>query len=139
MAIARYLADKSAIARLHHPLVRAQLVPLIEAGLIASCTLVDLEVLFSTRTADDYATVSRERRGFERLDIDQVDWDRAAAVQAELAACGRTRAVGIPDLLLSAVAERHRVTLLHYDRDFESVADITGQETVWIVPAGSVP
>lgn len=50
-----------------------------------------------------------------------------------------TRAVGIPDLLIAAVARRHGVTVLHYDRDFELVATVTGQPTEWVVPSGSVP
>jgi predicted nucleic acid-binding protein len=139
VAIARFLADKSAHARLHHPAVQQRLVPLIEGGLVATCTLVDLEILFSTRTAKEHAAVRRELSAFERLDIEQADWDRAIEVQSALATKGRTRAVGIPDLLLAAVAERHRVTLLHYDRDFDVIAEVTGQAALWIVPAGSVP
>ena len=139
MAVARYLADKSAHARLHHPAVQQRLLPLIESGLVASCTLVDLEILFSTRTAKEYDGVRRELSGFERLDIEQADWDRAVEVQSALAATGRTRAVGIPDLLLAAVAERHRVSVLHYDRDFDVIASVTGQAALWVVPAGSAP
>ena len=139
MAVARYLADKSALARLHLPIVQARLLPLVESGLVATCTLVDLEILFSTRTKTEYAEVRAERRGFEQLDIEQTDWDRAADVQALLAAQGRTRAAGIPDLLLAAVAERHRVILLHYDHDFDVVAAVTAQPAEWVVRRGSVP
>lgn len=139
MAVAHYVADTSAIARLKLPTVNQRLGKLIERGLVASCTLVDLEVLFSTRTHREYVDVRRRRAGFEQLDIEQVDWDRARDVQAELARTSRTRAVGIPDLLLAATAERHRVHLLHYDRDFDVIAGITGQPADWIVPPGSVP
>ena len=139
MAVAHYVADTSAITRLQLPTVNQRLGQLIEQGLVASCTLVDLEMLFSTRTHREYVDVRRERAGFEQLDIEQVDWDRARDVQAELARTGRTRAVGIPDLLLAATAERHRVTLLHYDRDFDVIAGVTQQPTEWIVPPGSVP
>ncbi|MDX6200318.1 MAG: hypothetical protein QOJ79_3469 [Actinomycetota bacterium] len=138
MAVARYLADKSATARLHQPAVQARLAPLVEAGLVATCSLVDLELGFSTRNRKEYDELRRERAGFERLDIDQADWDRAYDVQSQLAGTGRTRAVGIADLVLAAVAERHRVTLLHYDRDFAFIADTTSQPTEWVVPSGSV-
>ena len=67
------------------------------------------------------------------------DWQRALQVQAALADAGRWRAVGLADLVTAAVAERHRVTVLHYDGDFDSVAAVTGQATEWVVPAGSVP
>jgi predicted nucleic acid-binding protein len=139
VAVATYLADKSAIARSHLLAVHERLGPLIAKGLVASCTLIDLEVLFSTRTKREYDEVRRRRAGLEQLDMEQVDWDRAGQVQAELARTGRTRAVGIPDLLLAATAERHRVSLLHYDHDFDVIAGVTGQPTEWVVPAGSVP
>jgi predicted nucleic acid-binding protein len=55
-----------------------------------------------------------------------------------LARRGRHRAAGLPDLLQAAVAERHAVTLLHYDSDFDLIAAVTGQPMQWVVPRGSV-
>jgi predicted nucleic acid-binding protein len=139
VAVAQYLADKSAYARLHLPPVYDRLAPLIERGLVATCSLVDLEILFSTRTAADYDAVLVERSALERLETSQADWDRAVNVQRQLVRKGRLRAVSLPDLVISAVAERHRVTLLHYDHDFEYVGEITGQGMEWVQPPGSVP
>jgi predicted nucleic acid-binding protein len=33
------------------------------------------------------------------------------------------RSVPLPDLLIAAVAERHRVTILHYDADYDTCFD----------------
>lgn len=139
MAVAAFVADKSAYARLHQPIVFAQLAPLIERGLVATCSMVDLEILYSCRSPSEYDAVWFERAGLERLDIRQPDWDRALHVQHELAGASRHRAAAIPDLLIAAVAERHDVTVLHYDRDFDRIAAVTGQPAQWIVPAGAVP
>ena len=139
MAVATYLVDKSAYARGHHPLVRARLEPLILHGRVATCSLVDLELAFSTRTATEHSALLLERRGFEPLVTEQADWDRALVVQSELARRGQTRAVGLPDLLLGAVAERHRVTVLHYDDDFDLLSAVTGQPVEWVVAQGAVP
>jgi len=49
------------------------------------------------------------------------------------------RAVGFPDLLVAAVAERERVTVLHYDGDYELIAQLTSQPMQWVVPRGTVP
>jgi len=49
------------------------------------------------------------------------------------------RAVGISDLLIAACADVNRAVLLHYDHDFDLVAEITGQSAVWVVPRGAVP
>lgn len=139
MAIAAFVADKSAYARLHHPAVFEQLAPYIERGLVATCSMIDLEVLFSCRSSEEYDAVLSERTGLERLDIVQADWDRAIEVQHRRAAASQHRAAAIPDLLIAAVAERHRVAVLHYDHDFDQIAAVTGQRVQWVVPAGTVP
>jgi predicted nucleic acid-binding protein len=38
-----------------------------------------------------------------------------------------------------ATAELHQATVVHYDRDFDTIAAITGQPVEWVIPAGSVP
>ena len=43
------------------------------------------------------------------------------------------------DLLVAAAAERAGLTVLHYDQDFDLIAEVTGQPTEWVVPRGSVP
>jgi predicted nucleic acid-binding protein len=151
VAIARYLADSSALARWHHPPVRTVLAPLVEHGLIATCGITELVVLFSARGQADCGQVAADRRhAYEWLPTEDGDLRRALSVQAELAARGQlgTRGqlaargqlgtVPLPDLIIAAVAERHRVCVLHYDGDYERVAQITGQITRWVVPEGSV-
>jgi len=62
-----------------------------------------------------------------------------AAEPGALLRSGQIRAVGFPDLLVAAVAERERVTVLHYDGDYDLIAHITGQPMRWVVPRGTVP
>ena len=66
-------------------------------------------------------------------------FDRAIDVQGELADQGRHRAVGLEDLLIAAAAEQAGLAVLHYDRDFDLIAEVTGQPTEWVVPPGTVP
>jgi predicted nucleic acid-binding protein len=137
--VARYIADKSALARLNAPPVAVALIPLIEAGLVATCAVIDLEVLWSTRSAAEFAEVRRNRvLGFEWLPTHDEDWTRALDVQQELWSRGQVRSVGFPDLLIAAVAEREGVTVLHYDSDFDMIAAVTAQPVQWIVQRGTV-
>jgi hypothetical protein len=53
--------------------------------------------------------------------------DRAVAVQRVLAGRGMHRAPSVPDLIIAAIAEQARLTLLHLDKDFELIAEVTGQ------------
>jgi predicted nucleic acid-binding protein len=39
--------------------------------------------------------------------------------------------------LIAAVAERHALTLVHYDSDFDHVVEVTGQATRWLAPRGT--
>ncbi|MGF1647525.1 MAG: PIN domain nuclease [Kineosporiaceae bacterium] len=138
MALATHLADTSVYARLHVQSVTAAVAPLIDRGLVATCSVVDLEMGYSARSRAECESLAEERSGFELLDMDQSVWDAAAATQRALAADGRLRAVGIPDLLIAATAAHHRVTVLHYNRDFDHIASVTGQPVQWAVPPGSL-
>ena len=114
--------------------------PLIEAGLVATCGVIEFELGWAARTAAEFDQLRADRdAGYEWLAIHDEDWRRALDVQAALWRGGQIRAVGFPDLLVSAAAERERVTLLHYDRDFDLIAGITGQAMQWVVPRGTVP
>jgi predicted nucleic acid-binding protein len=114
--------------------------PLIEAGLVATCGVVEFELGWATRTSAEFDRLRADRNlGYEWLPTLDEDWQRALDIQAELWRLGKVRAVGFPDLLIAAVAERERVTIVHYDSDYEHIAAVTGQPVRWVVPRGSVP
>jgi predicted nucleic acid-binding protein len=138
--VASYLADTSALARLRHHPVAAVLSPLIEVGLVATCGVVEFELGWAARSGKELDDLRADRDlGYEWLSTHDEDWRRALDVQAALWRRGQVRAVGFPDLLIAAVAERERVTVLHYDSDYDLIADVTGQLVQWVVPRGTVP
>jgi predicted nucleic acid-binding protein len=137
-AVATHLIDTSAQARVAQPLVAARVEPLLAAGVLATCTVLDLECLRGARSPAQYDEVHAERDLlYERLPLEQPVFTRAIEVQQRLAELGRHRTVPVADLVIAAVAERHGLTLLHYDRDFDRIAAITGQTVEWVVPRGS--
>ena len=117
--------------------VRARLEPLLVDGLVATCGIIDLEIGFSAQTAGVHRDVRRERRSLPRARIDDDVLDRALEVQGLLADRGQHR-LPIPDLVIAAAAESADLTVLHYDADFERIAEVTGQAHDWVVPRGSV-
>ncbi len=138
-AVARYLADTSALARLRHPQVAAVLGPLIEAGLVATCGVVEFELGWATRSGKEFSELRADRdAGYEWLPTQDEDWRRALDVQGALWRSGQIRAVGFPGLLIAAVAERERVTVLHHDSDYDLIAGVTAQPMQWVVPRGTV-
>jgi predicted nucleic acid-binding protein len=135
-----YLVDKSALARAHYPVVRDVLQPLAARLQLATCTIIDLELLYSARSPAEYRKVLGMRRAnYRKLPITQQVCDRSVEVQTALAGTSQHRGASIPDLVIAACAEFHGAVVLHYDSDFDLVASVTGQPAEWVAPRGSLP
>jgi len=134
---AQFLADKSALARFPIPAVEQRLRPLLEEGLIASCAIVDLEVLYSSRSLADFEAVLEERRSLDAAPITPEVMTGAIELQHALGRRGQHR-VPIPDLVISAAARAAGLVVLHYDADFERIASAGGAAHEWVVPQGSI-
>jgi len=136
--VTRFLVDKSALARMPLEPVRRRLAPIIEAGEAATCSIVDLEVLYSVRNFEEHRRTRRRRNlAYTKVPLTEDVFDRAMDVQGELSKSGRHR-VPIPDLLVAAAAETGGLTVLHYDSDYDTIAEVTGQPVEWVVPRGSL-
>jgi predicted nucleic acid-binding protein len=137
--LAVYLADKSALTRRDtRPEIREVIEPLLLAGRIATCGIVDLELLYSAPSPATYAELARVLRSLPRAPVTEGAVDRALEVQGLLAARSEHRAVPLPDLLVAACAEHAGLTVLHYDADYDRIAEVTGQPTQWVVARGTV-
>lgn len=135
---ARYLVDKSALARMHLPTVGQRLGPLLARGEAATCAIIELEILYSARSVADYDAISQRRRlAYPWVAITEATFERALATQRQLATTGHHR-VPIPDLLIAACAAQAGLTVLHYDQDFDTIAAATGQPCEWVAARGSV-
>jgi predicted nucleic acid-binding protein len=134
-----YLADKSALTRREtRPEVRAVIEPLLLAGQIATCGIVDLELLYSSSSPSIYAALAAVLRALPRAPVTEEVLDRALEVQGLLAKRSQHRAVPLPDLIIAACAEGAGLTVLHYDADYDRIAQITGQAVQWVLPQGAI-
>lgn len=124
-----WLIDKSALVRLGVSPDAQLWADRIGRGLVHITTLTLLEVGFSARSGSDLRDAAR-RPPLSLLPVEYLTptmEQRAVEVQMLLADQGRHRAPVIPDLLVAATAERTGLTVLHLDKDFELIAEITGQ------------
>jgi predicted nucleic acid-binding protein len=135
--IRRYLVDKSASARVGLAPVAERLRPLFDSRAVATCPIVDLEVLYSARSSADYEVTRRRRFGIVSYPLSREAGERALDVQHLLARRGQHR-LAIPDLLIAAIAELNELVVLHYDADYDRIAEVTGQPTEWVVERGSL-
>lgn len=137
--VTTFLADKSAIARLEtQAAVREALDPLLLKGEVATCGIVELEVLYSATSPANYRALADSLGAMPRAEVSEAAVRRALEVQGMFAARSEHRGVRLPDLLVAACAELAGLTVLHYDKDFERIAKLTGQTVQWVVPRGSV-
>jgi predicted nucleic acid-binding protein len=124
-----WLIDKSALVRLGESPEREQWTERIQRGLVRIATVTVLEAGYSARSARDLEEVLH-RPPVAMMPVEYVTpaaENRAVAVLEELAARGMHRAPSIPDLMVAAVAEQARLVVLHLDKDFELIAEVTGQ------------
>jgi hypothetical protein len=112
---------------------------MITAGRVATCAVIDLEVLRAARNGEEHAELWSDRRMYPRVPCGDRAMERAIEVQGLLAQRALHRGVPTADLLIAAAAEQAGLTVLHYDRDFDLIASVSGQPTEWVVPPGTVP
>lgn len=114
--------------------------PLIDASRVCTCPpLLDLEAGYAATSPELLERIRSNRDVLLRwVPMPDQVWARALNIQEMLVAQGTHRGVGIPDLLVAATAQSHGLVVLHYDHNYELIAQVTGQETEWIVPRGSV-
>lgn len=122
--------------------VRRRGSPVEAASRCKSCSdlcALEIEALYSARNPEDYEKLRSVRLAiFTYLEAEETDWQTALTIQRELAAKSQHRGPKVPDLLIAAIAQRYDLTLIHYDSDFDRIAESTGQGAEWVVPRGSV-
>lgn len=140
MSTAEFLIDTSALVRLlRNPDVLEQWDATVTDGLIATCDITEIEMLYTARSHADRGRQQKLlRRMFSWVVMPDGAFKKAYRLQDALSEKGTHRSAGAVDLLTAVTAERHRLTLLHYDRDFVSVAEVTGQPVRWIAEPGTI-
>jgi predicted nucleic acid-binding protein len=127
--VTSWLIDKSALVRLAASRDAAEWATRIERGLVRITTVTRLEIGYSARSGPDL------RAGLAQPPLSSmpVEYltpaieDRSVEVLTLLADRGLHRAPSVPDLIIAATAELAGLTVLHLDKDFDVIAEITGQ------------
>jgi len=129
VAVTDWLIDKSALVRLGDSPEAEEWASRIERGLVRITTVTRLEIGYSARTAAQARSVFNTPP-ISAMPVEYLTpaiEDRALEVQLMLASKGHHRAPSIPDLLIAATAELAGLTVLHVDKDFDHIANLTGQ------------
>ncbi|HYI99619.1 MAG TPA: PIN domain-containing protein [Thermoleophilaceae bacterium] len=129
--VSRRVGAEEASSELDERILRSQ---------VAICDVVRFELLREARNGPEMLAMAGALAALPDCPIGKRVWERALWVYQRLADQGGAhhRSVGYPDLLIAAAAETAGATILHYDEDYERVAEITGQRTRWVLPRGSL-
>lgn len=132
-----FLIDTSVWSRGSQPIVYRRLRILNEFDQIWTCRAVDLEMAYNARSRDVARDMAR-RRYLRVARIDEIVMDRSVDMAVAMAEAGLHRHAKPIDLVIAASAEAAGLTVLHYDKDFDHIASVTGQPTEWVSPRGSL-
>ncbi|HEX8079651.1 MAG TPA: PIN domain nuclease [Jatrophihabitans sp.] len=130
MDLTPWLIDKSALIRLTASVDAEDWAGRIERGLVRISTVTRLEVGYSGRSGSEIRSAFLEAP-LASMPVEYLTpaiEDRAVEVLLQLADRGLHRAPSIPDLIIAATAELAGLVVLHLDKDFELIADLTGQQ-----------
>lgn len=128
MTPALYLIDTSGLFRILQSELRKAWADELASGVIAICPIVELEFLYSARSLADRIEKQRLLHDlFGWVPMHDAAYERADQIQQSLTEIDAHRSAGPVDLLIAATAERERLTVLCDDRDFRTVAAVTGQ------------
>lgn len=124
-----WLIDTSALVRLDESVDPGEWANRINRGLVSITTVTRLEVGVAARSAGELRRTWQQPAlvAMPVTYLTPTIEDRAVEVQGLLADRGLHRAPSIPDLVVAAAAELADLTVLHVDKDFDLIAEITGQ------------
>jgi len=120
-----YLADTSAVWRLLRGQIGDPWPQYVARGLVALCPPVESELMISVRADRDYEPFfAMLRRTFGWYPTLDDPWREILAVQRDLIRIGHHRGPSPIDILIALTAQERRLTLLHADADFTSIAKV---------------
>lgn len=138
----RYLIDNSIYARAGHPSLSALFQRAARKRQLVVCGALAIEALYSARDGNEVERLhERLTVGMPWVEIDDAVWRLALATQVELGKVVERFHRRPPiDYLIAATAHHHELGVLHYDRDYDLVAEHSSLEfeSRWVAEPGSL-
>ncbi|SNY55919.1 PIN domain-containing protein [Paractinoplanes atraurantiacus] len=120
----RYLVDASALIRILRSQVDPAWEELADRGLISICEPALAESL-KTAEAQRYAQAEEEvARKYPPVTVPEDIWEQLAETRRELARHAVHGGPSVVDIVIALTAMRLKLTVLHQDRDFETIGKV---------------
>jgi predicted nucleic acid-binding protein len=127
--------DTSAWNRRTDPMVLPRWAATRDAGLLAVCPVVALELLAAARNEENFVDLDRALKALIQAPVTRSTGDAALRASRELR--GERRLPAADYLIVAAAAERG-AGVLHYDSHFDILCRALGIESIWIAEPGSI-
>jgi len=134
------VVDNSAFQRGGHPAVSEDWLTAIRDGQLYRSPILEFEVLYSARNAREHAELREELEALSPLELTTEIVNAALQAQGELAQHAPAfHRLPHQDYLVASIAAANGLGVLHYDSDFDRIAQHSSLlfESVWIAAAGS--
>jgi predicted nucleic acid-binding protein len=131
-----WVADTSAWARASDPEVATAWKQAAREDALIGCPIVTLELLFDAADEDRVERTAIALSAMRQAPITRTVTDAAIWAMRELAAQGSAGAhrVRVPDALIAAAAAERGFGVLHYDHQFDRLAQVLAFHSQWVAP-----
>jgi predicted nucleic acid-binding protein len=134
------VVDTSAWSRASHPTVREGWIEALRADRLRVSPIARMKILLSARGGGDFDTLAERLAALRTAPLTATIAQAAQGAMRALAhrSAGAQR-IPLADYLPAAAAEELGAAVLHYDRDYDTLAEVMTFESIWLAPPGSLP
>jgi predicted nucleic acid-binding protein len=134
------VVDTSAWSRAHHPAVQDRWTEALLAERLRLSPIARLEILVSARSGKDFDMLAERLTAIRAAPLTPTVARAAEHAMRTLAhrSAGAQR-IPIADYLVAAAAQETGAAVLHYDHDYDTLAEVMAFESIWLAPRGSLP
>jgi predicted nucleic acid-binding protein len=133
------VVDNSAWSRADRPEVREDWKRALRGDRLRISPLARLEMLFSARGGEFFDELAQQLSVVRTAPLTATIARAAEEAMRTLShrSAGAQR-IPIADYLIAAAAQELGAAVIHYDRDYDTLAEVMTFESIWIAPRGSL-
>ncbi len=133
------LVDTSAWARAEHPSVRDRWIRALTDDRVRLSPIARLEILLSARTGEDFDVLAERLSALRATPLTATIANAAQDAMRTLSQRSHgAQRIPIADYLLAATAQETGAAVLHYDHDYNTLAEVMEFQSTWLAPPGSI-
>jgi predicted nucleic acid-binding protein len=134
------VVDNSAWSRADRPEVREDWKHALRTDRLRISPIARLEMLFSARRGEVFDDLAEQLSVVRTAPLTATIARAAEDAMRTLShrSAGAQR-IPLTDYLIAAAAQELGAAVIHYDRDYDTLAEVMAFESIWLAPRGTLP